>query len=392
MTTVIKARIRAHFVWIGLVATIYAAFAAWTVPYHADALTNAATAWNIGVRGTPIIAEAEPSDMWIIAGTRGPISQYPPGTALLAAPLYAITRPPLGGEVVTQRNPTSPIYTFPAPPVWQATLIAVLTATGTAAFVRLTLEQFASLRPIATRAVVALAFGTGLFSVASDALWQHGPASMVLAAGFWLMATSRQRAAAIVFGGLALIRPIALIIPVAAFAVQAIQERTWRPLLSSTLAMWGPGALLLYNAWAFGIVSIGPGYAATGLRPAEGVVGLLSNVAAGFVDPARGVLMVSPFLIPLAAHLRGAWANSTPLSRGMALGGLGYFLAHLILNRYTGGGGFFGYRYPIESLVVAAPLLCAAYERTLASRIWRTMTHAGVVVAIALQTLWSALT
>ncbi len=303
----------------------------------------------------------------------------------MAAPVYGLVRPPLDTEVTARRNADTAPYTFLAPPVWPATLTAVITSALVAFFLLMALQQLNTPPRVRVAAVFVASFGTGLFSVASNALWQHGPAALVLAAGFWFMSRDRLRIAAVVFGSLGVVRPLALVIPAVAAMVLAAERRSVRPLLDMSLAGWGVGALVLYNRWVFGALALTPGYDSTGLRPPEGLEALLGNVLSGFVDPHRGLLMVSPFLVPLAVGLPGAWRSASAAVRGAALGGLVYFLVHLTLNRFTGGGGFFGYRYPIEALVAGVPLLTHSYQAVAHSRIVRMMVFLGVCGGVGLQ-------
>ncbi len=70
--------VRERFWVVAIVLSGYSMFAAWTLPFSADALTNALTAWHLGVRGTPFLTGAEAGDMWIVEGARGPVSSTRP--------------------------------------------------------------------------------------------------------------------------------------------------------------------------------------------------------------------------------------------------------------------------------------------------------------------------
>lgn len=75
---------------------IYLATASWSSVKSPDPLTNSVTAWKLvedrtvflddyaawsGIRTGPIL---------VVEGDGRPVSQFPPGAALLAAPLYAV--------------------------------------------------------------------------------------------------------------------------------------------------------------------------------------------------------------------------------------------------------------------------------------------------------------
>ena len=69
---------------------------------------------TIGNTGSPILEDyadlSEPGRYavfgWVVDSPRGPVSQYPPGTALLAAPLYAMSDDPAPGS--THSHTTTP--------------------------------------------------------------------------------------------------------------------------------------------------------------------------------------------------------------------------------------------------------------------------------------------
>ena len=61
-----------------------------------------------------------------------------------------------------------------------------------------------------------------------------------------------------------------------------------------------------------------------------------------------------------------------------------YLLFQYKANRYTGGSGFATYRYPLEALTAAAPVLLLSYtewvaERPTAVRIFRALAMVSVV-------------
>jgi alpha-1,2-mannosyltransferase len=96
----------------------------------------------------------------------------------------------------------------------------------------------------------------------------------------------------------------------------------------------------------------------------------------------------SPFLVVLIPGLRAAWRAASPAARGAALGAVGYLLIQYKANLFAGGSGFFGYRYPLEALVAAAPVLVLSYREWVASRpIAQRLFVALAAMAVALQTV-----
>ena len=89
------------------------------------------------------------------------------------------------------------------------------------------------------------------------------------------------------------------------------------------------------------------------------------NVALALVHPVRGLLVYSPFLIFLIPGLPAAWRKAPGWVQGSAIGGVLYLLFQLKANRYSGGDSFWGYRYPLEALAAAGPLLLLSYTEWL---------------------------
>ena len=63
-----------------------------------------------------------------------------------------------------------------------------------------------------------------------------------------------------------------------------------------------------------------------------------------------------------ARGLRGGWRAAPSWARASAVGGIVYLAVQLFLPGGIGGDAYFGPRYTIEPLVLAAPLLWASYE------------------------------
>jgi hypothetical protein len=109
----------------------------------------------------------------------------------------------------------------------------------------------------------------------------------------------------------------------------------------------------------------------------------LGNIVRGLIDPSRGLLVWSPFLLVLAPGLPSAWRAAPSWARGPAIGAVLYLLIQWKANLYAGGGGFSGYRYPLEALMAAGPLLYLAArewvaDRKVARRLFE-LTAAGAV-------------
>ena len=185
---------------------VYLLTASWTTVKSPDPLTNAIAAWNLGTEGTVILDEhhglenysGQPT--WIVDSPDGPVSKFPPGAALLAAPLYAFW--PGDGEIWTADDPRrwddAPIDVL-VPPLGPAVLISALSTALAISLAGLTARGFVgSLTAVAGSYVYGL--GTGAWAVAADTLWQHGPAMLWLALGVWLASKDREWLSGVAFG------------------------------------------------------------------------------------------------------------------------------------------------------------------------------------------------
>lgn len=365
---------RLWMVVVGVLGLLFAATATWTLPYHIDALTNAYTGWYLGVEGTTIASGHEvfvqpgqrANTTWFVESPEGPVSQYPPGAALTSAPFYAASRPPLEPVRLfgSNRPGVEPVSTT-APAVWPATLSAVLvTAIACAAVGQVSRDLgLDRRRAIVTGVVVGVA--TGAWSVASNQSWTHGPGMM--AVGVALLAFARDRW---LLGGLALgfgvlVRPHLALVAAAVGVWVAWRRRDWRPLVGvGGGSSVGLAAVLAYNRAVWHTWTISGGYGADfGSNLTSLDFGAFAvNVLLGLVSPTRGLLVWAPFLlvlVPVAWSIRDRipdWAQAA------SVGGALYLLVQWKANRYSGGAGFFAYRYPLEALVAAAPCLVLAHR------------------------------
>ena len=225
---------------------------------------------------------------------------------------------------------------------------------------------------------------TAVWPVASDALWQHGPAIMWVSGGIWLSVRHRV-ASGFAFGAAIITRPHTAFVAACNGLWQSFRDRSIRPAtLIGIGSVVGLGGLIWFNNQVFGSPSVAGGY---GDRFATRMASLdlfdyAGNIALVFVHPMRGILVYSPFLIALLPGLRSGWRAAPAWVRGSAVGGLLYLLLQLKAEGYSGGSGFWGYRYPLEAVVAAAPLLLMSYTQWVAraSQLFRKL-FVGLLVA-----------
>jgi alpha-1,2-mannosyltransferase len=378
---------------------LYLLTATWTLPYHIDPFSNILPAWNIAETGSFHLDEhtqlADPDYVrniaWIAPAKDSVASQYPPGAALLAAPLYAVwPEDAVTRTVAGENNPDAAPVAVLVPPLGPAAIVAAVAVAAAMGFLALAFLTLGGSSRMALVAAYVAGLGTSAWSVAADKLWQHGPAMMWIALGI-VLAAARPLGSGLAFGFAVLTRPPTALIPAAIGIYRTWKERTLRPgLLIGIGATAGLATFLVYNKAIFGSFSFSAGYGTFFQDEAlsTDLVGYARNVLGGAFSPANGFLIWSPFLLVLLPGLRSAWQVAPSWVRGSALGGMLYLLLQYKANRYSGGSGFFAYRYPLEALTAAAPLLYLSFREWVAKRPGSTRVFVWLVgMSVAVHSL-----
>lgn len=347
-------------------AMVYLATATWNGPYNTDTLANALTAYEIANDGDVLLQNYEDKTsrdhnrviVWVVDSQESAASQYPPGAALLAVPLYAVWPDSTSTWTTTVSGQD---VTYTVPPIAPAAITASLAVAAAMAAMALALTEMLTKRNAAL-AAYTLGLATTVWSVAADKLWLHTGTILYIAVGLWL-AGRRPAGSGLAFGLATLTRPHAVLIGVGTALGRAITDRSWKVLTRMGAGIGvGSVALLLFNYSVFGSMSVRGGYRLyLGAFVTRDNGDLLANVWGALFDLSRGLLVFSPFLLLLIPGLPTAWRKAPAWVRGAALGGVLYFAVQLYTNRFSGGSGFWGYRYPLEMLVAATPLLAFAY-------------------------------
>jgi hypothetical protein len=285
------------------------------------------------------------------------LSMRPPGSALAALPVIA------------------PLALFRDTPPRAASMLqlgklsaALSVAASAVVFYLLCLH----LAPVAAvPATVLFALGTCMWSVASQALWMHGPAAFwITLALYWLCGPRTgdgiwSGGAGLALGLAALTRPTTALFGLASAIVLAAQRR-WRAAAWLCLGGAIPAIILVVLNWAtFGDPLLG-GYSDDkwGESPPLwlGLGGLL-------IAPSRGVLVYSPALlltIPVIIGLVRRQDSSPANVRGMLIGWLvATGLTVLFYARwYDWRGGFcYGPRFLCETMPLLCMVFALAYQR-----------------------------
>lgn len=380
-----------------LLLVVYAATASFRLPYNVDAMTNALTAWQLADRGSVVLDRHTQlldeqyfgAFAWIVESKRGPVAMYPPGTALLASIAYGIDRGPLTTVRLSAGNrPELGEVSVATPSLAPATATAVSSTAATGALLALVASRLAG-RKAALGTGLVFGLGTGAWSVASDMLWQHGPAMMWIALGLLLASHERFGTAGLALALAIVTRPHIALIAVGMGVVPAIRRKSYSPMLRLGLtSSLGIGALLAFNYWLFGRPSIRGGYPLGFVEnlASMDLAGYAKNVWGSLFDFRNGLLIWAPFLLVPLAGLPLVWRKAPDWSLGAAIGGLVYLLVQLKANRFSGGDGHFAYRYPLEALASATPLLSVSTGSLLQGRrVWRVAFLISVVLALLAQ-------
>lgn len=349
---------------LGILLVVFGATANWTFATN-DPLTNAIAGWYLGNEGTVILDRHEDilphrtTVAWVVESPRGPVSQYPPGTSAVAAAAYALTPGDLRPVLVAGTTDGRDIEVL-QPPIWPATLTAVLVTALACSILALVYLDIGGTASRVVGAGVLSGLATGAWSVASNMAWTHGPAMLCIAAGVWAASKNRWWLSGLAFGAGILVRPHVAVIAAVLGLYLAMRRRRALPAIGiGTGSAVGLGGLLLYNHHLFGSWTISAGYGgdfANNLFSTD-VVWFVRNVVLGLVSPVNGLLVWAPFLVLLAVEGWRSRRVTPDWATAAAIGGALYLMVQWKANRYTGGAAYFAYRYPLETLVAVAPWL-----------------------------------
>lgn len=387
-----RASDRRFLLLIVVIGLLYLVTSTWSAPYNVDSYTNVLQARAFAADASPIVADSEHlldekytgRVVWLVESPDGPTSQYPPGVALWGAMFYLLDTSVTDVTAIWTNDDFEPEEVELAVPAFgPAALAAVVSTTLAMVFLGLTLRSHMSEQAMLA-SVAAAAFGTGAWSVASDQLWQHSPGMMVISMGVYFASRDKFAASGLAFACAVLIRPHTALIAAAIGLVVSLRRRQVRPLLSMGLtSALGLAAVVGYNAVVWDGPSISGGYGSgfTDRVQNPSIATLFSRIWEALTHVDHGVLASSPFLLVAFVALVGRTWRAPDWALGAALGGAAYMLIQLQANRVSGGNNIFGYRYPLEPLMAAAPLLALATVDWLSSH--RRRVFFGVVVAVS---------
>lgn len=310
-------------------------------------------------------------------------SIFPPAGGVLATPFFAAARA-LGADVVHDDRARLGVA------AWTASILSALAVT-------LVFATYAGRRGFSGGLFVAaaLAFGSGVWPLASQDLWQHTFGLPLLAAVLAILETrgDRERLGWMAFAGalagLAVaVRPTNSILA-GILALHVLGRAGWR-----AFAAFGFAAAcsvvpqLLYNLIQFGHPAGAYTREVTYLEPRRmwwsGLPGL-------FVSPARGLFVLSPvMLLGWLAFRRRAGAERLGLRVAMVaaiVAQASFFGSY----RLWWGGWCFGPRHLLEVMPFAASLAGYGLESLRGSRVGRVLAGLALAVSIAINGLGARL-
>ena len=347
------------------------------------------SAWALGTQGTlGLPPEWEGGSRWIVEGRDGALyTNRFPGAILWATPFHAVAE-----AILDRGEPGHAVFLNFAPG-------GVAAATMTALAIGVSFLVFRRLadRRLAVGATLALAFGTGTWSVSADSMFTHGLTHLTLMLGLLAAADGRNVRSGLAFGAAVLTRPHTGVVAAVVGIWSSLATRRWRPVMViGVVSSLGVIAMVAYSWVLFGTWVPVAGYDPT--RPAgvvsTGLLVTLERIAMTLVHPMRGVLVYTPVLLVLLPFVRHGWRASPWWVRSAAIGGVLYLAVQLRVNTWEGGGGFFGSRLTLETLVLLAPLLLRTWQ-TVVRRSERLkgagvgLIVAGVIVHAGGATAWS---
>ena len=315
---------------------------------------------------------------------------FPIGTALLTAPIYAAD---FALASAGRRGLDLTAASFePARLAYEKSAANIVAAAAAVLFFLCAL-RLATL-PAALLATIAFAFGSEMWTIGSQALWQHGAVALVtLAMLFALLGTSNaaSRSRTLVIAGvcagfLPVVRPTALAFSLAglAFALRFGGPRRLLFVLGAALGC-APGVawnLAVFHKLVGGYAVNVPSYSASISQALTAVAGLL-------VSPNRGLLVFTPFVLFAAAGAVRAFRSDSPeayLLRYCCIASLATF-ANYAFYRSWDGGAAFGPRFLTDLMPTAGLLLAFALPRDLPELRARKVFTGFAIVAIVVSCL-----
>jgi hypothetical protein len=374
---------RAALLLFLIVWGVYLGTATYTVSQINDTRATAQSAWSLGTRGTLALPqEWEGTIDWEKEGRDGRLyTNRFPGPILWAAPFYTV-----GEALFPRETPGHPHLLNYAPAG-----VAAATAAALAVLASFLLFRRLADRRLAVIAAGVLAFGTGVWSVSADAMWNHGLTHLTLSLGVLAAIDGRHVRSGAAFAAAVITRPQVAVFAAVVGLWKGAVTRQLRPIIViGAVSALGALAMVIYTRVLFGLSLPVAGHSPERVTDVATVPFLVfaERVWLTFVDPVRGVLFYVPALLVLLPFVRRGWRISPWWVKASAVAGVVYMVVQLRSNTYHGGAQFFGSRLTLEPLVLAAPLFLRTWQAFLSrQRVLRWLLGVLLTIGIALHAL-----
>lgn len=333
-------------------ALVYAASAARN-RVSLDVQTAYLAAWRLAKAGTPVldglnlpILTHPLRDVWITTDASGhAVVGRSPGVVLAGLPAYAVTR----------LNHVT---------LWPGAMTAAVLTALTVTLLFGTLRRRMPTRE-ALLASLVFGFATPVWSVSANGLWPHTITVLGVIGMAW--AAERERWWLVgLFGGVTLWGRLhaAFIVAVLGLGIGLTRRRP--DIVVKVGAVSGAALVLIcaWDRWIYGTWSPTASYDVSDFNDyAAAHVIDLKNQLGMWVSPDRGILIWTPVLVLLLPALARSWKELPDFARWLVLGGLCYTVIQAVMNRFSGGDTFYGYRIGLEMLASATPAFALSARR-----------------------------
>lgn len=319
-----------------------------------DVTASDVLSWQLATTGDPVFRETtfppldrHPGrDIWVIQRSDGKeVVGRSPGSVIAAIP----------GYLVLGQGPFS---------VMPGALTAAVLASLATYLLAATLGQLMPRREAALAALI-FALSTPIWTVAANQMWPHTITVLGICGMSWAAARERWWLVG-VFGGVVLWgRLHAAVIVAVVGLLLGWRRRDAR--LTFAIGI-GSGLLLALQAawtrWIYGSWNPLSSYETGKFEEyATGHTLDVVNQLGFWIAPDRGLFVWTPIVLVLLPALVRHWRELPDWSRAMLLAGVCYTVLQGLLNRFSGGDSFYGYRLTLELLACSAPALALSALR-----------------------------
>ena len=314
----------------------------------------------------PLLDDNVIRETWIVetADGREAVGRSP-GVIAAVVPAYALARP----DTVS--------------PVPGGVTAALVTATAVLLFFLLLRARIGTRRAVVAAGLLGL--GTPVWSVSADALWPHTLTTLGILGTAWAADRGRWWLVGL-FGGVLLWGRLHAAVICAVVGLGVAWSRR-RPDVAWRVGTVAVGSLALSSAWTRWMY--GSWDPTSGYRAGDFTGSVLErafdpvNHLGFLVSADRGLIWWCPLLLVLGPT---AWRHRRDLpdwSRWLAVAGGSYVVGQAVLNRFSGGDHFYGYRTSLELVVCLAPALALASPQ-LSARARRWLVPVAVVQVVVI--------